>query len=133
PEIRGVELVAETVLVEIAAVGAELFFAELKRARYPVAGHAAAKAAAAAAVLQRQHLRARPVAREGAEDAAVMRHVAVEIRSALPQADRGEVLRLQRRALPLVLGVVGDAVQPDLAVRPRLQACPFDALRKIER
>ena len=43
------------------------------------------------------------------------------------------MLGLQRRALPLVLGVVGDAVQPDLAVRPGLHAGPFDAKRQVLR
>src|SRR6185369_1902012 len=68
-----------------------------------------------------------------AEDAAVVRHVAVKIGSALPQADRGEMLRLQRRALPLVLGVIGNAVQPDLAIRPGLHAGPLDALCEVLR
>jgi hypothetical protein len=85
-------------------------------------------------MLQRIDLVLRPALGEAvAEDAAVVRHVAVEIGGALPQADRGEVLRLQRRALPLVLGVIGDAVQSDLAVRPRLHAGPLDALRQILR
>ena len=52
---------------------------------------------------------------------------------ALPEADRGEMLGLQRGRLPLVLGVVRDAVQSDLAVRPWLHAGPFDALRQILR
>ena len=70
------------------------------------------------------------LARSRAEDAAVMRHVAVEVGGALPQADRGEMLGLQRGGLPLVLGVVGDAVQADLAVRPRLHAGPVDAVAR---
>jgi hypothetical protein len=39
----------------------------------------------------------------------------------------GEVLRLQGGGLPLVLGEVGDAVEPHLAVGPRLHARPVDA------
>src|SRR5712691_2927859 len=35
--------------------------------------------------------------------------------------------------LPLVLRVVGDAVEPDLAVRPGLHARPFDAVRQVLR
>ena len=82
----------------------------------------------------RVDLRLRPVLHEAAaEDAAVMRHVAVEIGGAFPQADRGEMLGLQRRGLPLVLGVVGDAVEADLAVRPGLHAGPVDALRQVLR
>src|SRR5512139_3629996 len=84
-------------------------------------------------MLQRIDLVLRPALGEAvAEDAAVMRHVAVEIGGALPKADRGEMPGLKRRALPLVLGIIGDAVQADLAVRPRLYAGPFDALRKVE-
>ena len=37
------------------------------------------------------------------------RQLAVEVGEALPHADRGEMLRLQARHLPLVDGVVGDA------------------------
>src|SRR5512139_3512197 len=84
-------------------------------------------------MLQRIDLVLRPALGEAvAEDAAVMRHVAVEIGGALPKADRGEMPGLKRRALPLVLGIIGDAVQADLAVRPRLYAGPFGALRKVE-
>ncbi len=134
PIFVGIELAGETVLVEVPPVGAELFLGELDRARHPVAVHAALEAARAAPVLERVDLRARPVVRETvAENAAVMRHVAIEVGGALPQADRGQVLWLQRRALPLVLGVVGDAVQPDLAVRPRLHARPFDAGGEVHR
>ena len=63
----------------------------------------------------------------------MVRHVAVEIGRTLPQADRREVLGLKRRRLPLVLGVVGDAVQADLAVGPLLHAGPFDALCEVLR
>jgi hypothetical protein len=63
----------------------------------------------------------------------VVRHVAVEIGGPFPGADRGQMLGLQRRRLPLVLGVIGDAVEPDLAVRPGLRAGPVDALRQVLR
>src|SRR6186997_155348 len=62
-----------------------------------------------------------------------MRHVPVEICRRLPGADGGEVLGLQRRRLPLVLPIVGDAVEADLAVRPRLHAGPVDADREVLR
>src|SRR6185437_9872864 len=134
PVLVGVELAREAVLVEVAAVLAELFLGQRLRPRHPVAVHAALEAARAAAVLHGVDLRTRPVLHEAAaEDAAVMRHVAVEVGGALPGADRGEVLRLQRRRLPLVLGVIGDAVEADLAVRPRLYAGPVDALRQVLR
>src|ERR1700721_134369 len=66
-----------------------------------------------------------------AEDAAVMRHVPIEIGGALPRTDRREMLRLQRRRLPLILGIIGDSVQSDLATRPRLDAGPFHAGREV--
>ena len=53
--------------------------------------------------------------------------LAVVVRRALPDAQRGEMLRPERRRLPLVHRVIRDAVQADLAVRPRLHAGPVDA------
>src|SRR5262249_52798208 len=55
------------------------------------------------------------------------------VRGALPDADRGRVGRLGRRALPLVHRVVRDAVQPDLAVAPGLLGRPLDALVEVFR
>src|SRR2546427_678987 len=52
---------------------------------------------------------------------------------ALPDAHRGEVRRLQRGDVPLVDGVIGDAVEPDISVRPGLHARPFDAVVEIRR
>ena len=60
-----------------------------------------------------------------------MGHVAVPVGGPLPDAHGGEVRRLQRRHVPLVDGIVGDAVEPDLAGRPRLHAGPFDAVVEI--
>src|ERR1700722_16884130 len=41
--------------------------------------------------------------------------------------------RLQRSHLPLVDGVIGNAFETDTAVRPRLDAGPFDAFIKVAR
>ena len=60
-----------------------------------------------------------------------MGHVAVPVGGALPDAHGGEVRRLQRRHVPLVDAVIGNAVEPDLAVRPRLHAGPFDAIVEV--
>ena len=95
--------------------------------------HAAPAAALAGAVLHRLHLHVVPILPEGAENAAMMRHVAIPVGGAFPDAHGGEVRRLQRRDMPLVDAVVGDAVQADLAVGPRLHAGPFDAVVEIER
>ena len=132
PVLVGVELAGDAVLVEVAAILPEHLVRQGLGPRHPVAGHAALEPAGAAAVLHGIDLRLRPVLHEAAaEDAAVVRHVAVEIRGAFPGADGGQMLGLQRRRLPLVLGIVGDAVEADLAVRPGLHARPVDALRKI--
>ena len=125
PELVGVELARQTILVKIAPILAEFLFRQSLRSRHPVAGHAALEAPRAAPVLQRINLRLRPTLDEAtAEDAAMMRHVAIEIGGAFPGANGGEVLGLQRGRLPLVLGVVGDAVEADLAVRPGLLRRP---------
>src|SRR5439155_235959 len=70
-------------------------------------------------------------AHEPAEDAAVVTEVAIVIGGALPDADRGEMRRLERRDLPLVHRVVGNPVQPDLAVAPWLGGRPLDAVIEI--
>ena len=59
------------------------------------------------------------------------RPVAVVVSGALPGDHRREVLRLERGDLPLVDGVVGDAVQADLAVRPLLAARPLDGESEV--
>ncbi len=60
-------------------------------------------------------------------DAAVPAHVAIIVGGAFPDADRGEVRRLQCRGIPLVHGEVGNAVHSDLAAAPWLLGGPFDA------
>src|SRR3954466_9363396 len=60
-----------------------------------------------------------------------MGHVAVPVGGALPDTHGGKVRRLQRRHVPLGDAVVGDAVEPDLAVGPRLYAGPFDAIVEV--
>ena len=57
--------------------------------------------------------------------------IAIVISGALPDADRGQVRWLEHRDLPLVHRVVGDAVQPDLAVTPGLLGRPLDAVVEV--
>jgi hypothetical protein len=83
--------------------------------------------------LHAEHLPALEVAGEGAEDAAVVGRVAVAVGIALPDAERREMRRLQPGDAPLVHGVVGNAVEADLAVRPRLRRGPFDAVVEVLR
>ena len=116
---------------EIGTVLLELFFGQCLRPAHQFAADAAAAAALAGAVLHGLHLHVVPVFPEGRENAAVVRHVAEPVGGAFPHADGGEMRRLQRRHVPLVDAVIGDAVEPDLAVRPRLHARPFDAVVEI--
>jgi hypothetical protein len=61
----------------------------------------------------------------------MVRHVPVPIGSALPDAHRGEMLRLTRCHVPLIDAVIGNAVQPNLAGAPRLRAGPFDTIVEV--
>src|SRR5215469_13145713 len=73
-----------------------------------------------------------PTAEEaGRENAVSARTVAVEIIGALPGQECGEMRRLHRRDAPLAGGIVGNAEQADLAVRPGLHAGPFDRIVEI--
>ena len=125
--------VAPAIVPEVVAVGSQLFLAERRRAGHPLAVHAAAIAACAAAVLHAHDLRGKPGAGEGAQDAAVVREIAIVVGGALPDAHGRQVRRLERGHLPLVHGVVRDAVQPDPAVAPRLPGRPLDALVEVLR
>src|SRR5207249_6420528 len=71
------------------------------------------------AVLVPQHAAVPPAPEEAAaEDAALPGAVAVEIVGALPRKDRREMRGPLRRDHPLACGVIGDAEQTDLTVRP---------------
>src|SRR5262249_41176315 len=72
-----------------------------------------------------------PGPEERAQDAAVVGGVPVEVGGALPDADRGQVRRLQTGHVPGVHRVVGDAVDADLAGAPRLGGGPLDALVEV--
>src|SRR5215475_14998746 len=96
--------VREVGLTEVVAIGSHLLGCERFRARYPVAVHATAVALAAQTILHGLDLHVVPVLREGVVDSAVVRQLAVEVGEAFPDADRGEVLWLQARDLPLIDG-----------------------------
>src|SRR2546428_12740599 len=120
----GGERVRPAVLVEVAAVGAELLLAERHGSGHPVAGHPAPVAPRPAAVLHPDDLRGKPRPPEGAEDAAVVAEVAAAVAGALPDGDRGEVRRAPGRRLPLADRAVrdgrgaGPAPAPWMARRP---------------
>src|SRR5262249_19720190 len=121
------------ILAEVAAVLGELLLAQRFRSAHELAVHPAALAALARAILHGLHLHVVPVLPERAENAAVMGHVAVPVGGAFPDAHGREMRRLQSGDVPLVDAVIGDAVETDLSVRPRLYASPFDAVAGILR
>ena len=94
---------------------------------------AALGAVLAQAVLHGLDLHVVPVREKRGENAALVTHVAVEIRRALPDAHGFQVLGLQTRHVPLVDGVIRYAREAHLAVRPGLCARPFDADGEIFR
>ena len=126
-----VERMGDDVAAEVAAVFCQLRLRQRVRPAHQFAVHAAPLAAFAGAVLHGLDLHVVPVLPERAENAAVVRHIAIPVGGALPDAHGGEMRRLERRHVPLVDAVIGNAVEPDLAVRPRLHAGPFDALVEI--
>src|SRR5207247_11273039 len=103
------------------------------RPGHTLAGHPAAPACASPRVLHPDDLRGEPGPAEGAQNAAVMAEVAVIIGGPLPDADGGQMRRLERRDLPLVHRVVGDAVQADLDGAPRLRHRPLDYMAAVRR
>ena len=123
--------VLPAVVVEVAAVAAELFLGQGRWARDPVSVHPAPIAARSAAVLNPDDLRREPRSAERAEDAAVVTQIAIIVGGALPDADRAQVRWLERGDLPLVHRVVRDAVHADLARRPWLLRGPLDAVVQI--
>ena len=88
-------------------------------------------AALADAVLHAADLARMPAVEKVAQDAAVAAELAIIVRRAFPDAQGGEMRRLERADRPLVHRVVGNAVDADLAVAPGLRAGPFDALIEV--
>src|ERR1700726_951037 len=118
----------DDIAAEIAAISGELRFRQRVRPAHPFAVHAAPLTALARTVLHGLDLHVVPVFPERAEDAAVMRHVAIPVGGALPDAHGGKMRRFARRDVPLIDAVIGNAVETDLAVRPGLHTGPFDAV-----
>src|SRR6478752_2607744 len=116
---------------EVGAVFLEFGFRQSFRSAHQITMNAAALPALASAVLHGLHLHVVPVLPKRRENAAMMRHVAVPVGSALPDAHGSEMRRLQRSYVPLIDAVIGDTVEADLAVRPWLPARPFDAIVEI--
>jgi hypothetical protein len=128
-----VELSGAHLTAEIRPVRVQLLVREGIGPADELPSHAAAMAAGAVAVLHCLALHVVPVGQEGREDAPVPRAVAVEVTEAFPNAHRGEMRRFERCDVPLVHRIIRDAGEPDLAITPRLGACPLYALIQIER
>src|ERR1700679_62140 len=80
-------------------------------------------------VLIHQHLTRPPSFREMiAEDSSVMAPVSIQVASALPWTDCGQVWRLQCSGLPLLDRIVRNADEAYFSARPRLDAGPFDRI-----
>src|SRR5829696_5115683 len=116
---------------EVSAIPGEFLLGQRLGPTYEFAVDTRAAAALSGAVLHRLDLHVVPIGPEGRDHAAVVGHVAIPIGGALPDAHGGEMRRLQRRHVPLVDAVIGDAVEPDLAVRPGLHAGPLDAIVEV--
>ena len=78
-------------------------------------------------VLHRLDLSQIPAAEEVAQDTAVTAQFSVIVGRTFPRAHGRKVRRLQRCRLPLVHGVVRDAVQPHFARAPSLLSGPLNA------
>ena len=89
-----VERVGEDLIAEVAAVPRQLFFGERLSSADKLARDAAAPAPLAQTILYRLHLHVVPVRPERTENTPVVRHVAVPVGRAFPNAHRREVRRL---------------------------------------
>jgi hypothetical protein len=116
---------------KVFAVAPQLFVAQLSVTADRSSGDPADGPPFAQAVLDCSNLHVVPVLDEVAEDATMVAQVTVHVGRTFPGANGGQMRRLQSSSLPLVHGVVRDAVQADLAVGPVLHAGPFNAIVKV--
>jgi hypothetical protein len=131
--IRRIERARQHLEPHVLAVFHELLLGQRLGAAGELAGDGAFPAPLAHAVLNRLDLHVLPVLAERAGQTAMTARIAVGIGPPLPDTDRCKVGRLRRRGPPLVAGVVGDAVHPHLAARPRLSRRPLDAQVNVAR
>ncbi len=131
PVERAVERALQFLLVAVDAVRLQRFRRQGFRPGDELAVKGAPCAAFADAMLLGRDLAVVPDLVELAQDAAVPRPVAIPVGRAFPHADGYEVRRLQGCDQPLVDRVIGDPVDPDLAVAPGLVRRPLDAVVEI--
>ena len=137
-EVRGARAVViidepapQRLAADIGAVIGELLLGQRRGPGDRLAGDEAPRSALADAMLDAGDLAARPARQKIAQDAAVAAQLAVIVGRAFPDAQRGQVRRLERRHLPLVHRIVGDAVDADLATAPGPGAGPLDAVVEV--
>ena len=134
---RGVVIVNQATAPRLARnVGTiffQLLFRQGLRSGHQLARDHASGAAFAHSVLHARHLARIPARQEVGENPTVTAELAVIVGRAFPDAQRGEMRRAERGHLPLVHGVIGDAVDADFAVAPGLRAGPLDAPIEILR
>src|SRR5919109_2127175 len=116
---------------QITTIACQLFRRERFWPADKFAGDSAAWPAFSESILHGLYLHVVPVRPEGAKNAAVMRHIAVPVGGAFPDTHCRKVWRLKRCHVPLIDRVIGNAIETDFAVAPRLPSRPFDALVKI--
>ena len=84
----------EDLVAQVTAIAVELAIGKCLVAANALARHAILRTALAEPVLHGLYLHVVPVGPEGAEDAAVMRHVAVPVSGTFPDAHRRQMRRL---------------------------------------
>src|SRR5271169_2246344 len=103
-------------IAKIAALGGQLLIRKCLVPAYQLSGHNAARTTLTQTVLHTLDLNVVPSGPECGNHATVMSGVAVPIGGSLPGTHRRQVGRLLGGDLPLIHGVVGDAVDSNLAV-----------------
>src|ERR1700688_1375139 len=122
---------AKNLIAEARPITWELFVGQGLVATDQLAGHGAARSSFAETILNGLDLHVVPVGPERRHDAAVMRHVAIPVGRPLPDAHGLQMRWLERSDVPLIDAIIRDTVQADVAVGPRLNAGPLDALIAI--
>src|SRR4030095_7934653 len=109
---------SKDLIAKITAISRQLFLRKGLRSTNRLARNAAARGALAPSVPPGLHLHVVQIRPKRAEEAAMVRHVAIPVGGAFPEAHRRQVRRLKRRHVPLVDGVVRDTIESDLPVAP---------------
>src|SRR5215470_8390236 len=100
PMVIVVKRMREDFITEITAISVQLFFRKRLRPAGWLAGNMAPWTALTESMLYGLYLHVVPVSPKGAENATVMRHVAIPVGGPFPDAHRGEMRRLKRRHMP---------------------------------